>query len=136
MKQPQLLHEKTYNVFDGVGVSRHLPELCTELLSEQQKAWQDLWQGCESLKHIRLREILCNGFSVRIQYNPGRVKSSLANVGKKSVSERPCFLCLNNLPEDQKGILYKKEYLILCNPAPVFPSHFTISHVDHRPQAI
>jgi hypothetical protein len=45
-------------------------------------------------------------------------------------------LCLANLPSGQKGILYRDEYLILCNPAPVFPSHFTISCVEHRPQAI
>jgi hypothetical protein len=43
---------------------------------------------------------------------------------------------LDNLPEGQKGILHRSEYLILCNPMPVFSSHFTVSHLDHRLQAI
>ena len=67
---------------------------------------------------------------------PGRIKSTLADVGEKSVAERACFLCPPNLPEEQKGILYRKDYLILCNPMPVFSSHFTISHLDHRPQEL
>jgi hypothetical protein len=43
---------------------------------------------------------------------------------------------VEHLPESQKGILYRNEYLILCNPRPIFHSHFTISHVDHRGQTI
>ena len=113
-----------------------LPELCMELLSEQKKTWRDLEQGYESLKDTRVREITCNGFSVHVQHNPGRIRSTLADVGEKSVNERPCFLCLNNLPEDQKGVLYHKEFLILCNPMPVFSGHFTIAHIIHQPQAI
>jgi hypothetical protein len=73
---------------------------------------------------------------VRLQHNPGRIKSSLADVGEKKVKERRCFLCLDHLPEGQKGILYRSEYLILSNPMPVFSSHFTVSHLDHRLQAI
>ncbi len=79
---------------------------------------------------------VCRGFSIRLQYNPGRIKSSLADVGERNAKERQCFLCLDHLPEGQKGILYRSEYLILCNPMPVFSSHFTISHLDHRHQAI
>jgi hypothetical protein len=115
---------------------KSLPELCMELLSEQNKTWRDLEQGYESLKDIRVREIICNGFSVRVQHNTGRIKSTLADVGEKSLNERPCFLCLNNLPEDQKGVLYRKEFLILCNPMPVFSGHLTIAHIIHQPQAI
>ncbi len=54
----------------------------------------------------------------------------------KDRAGQSCFLCLDHLPEKQKGILYRNEYLILCNPMPVFSSHFTVSHVDHRHQAI
>jgi hypothetical protein len=57
-------------------------------------------------------------------------------VDEKNEKERQCFLCLDHLPEGQKGIFYRKDYLILCNPMPVFSSHFTISHLDHRLQAI
>jgi hypothetical protein len=113
-----------------------LPEFCIELLSEQKKVWRDLEQGYESLKEIKVREITCNGFSVRVQHNPGRMRSTLADVEKNSINERPCFLCLNNLPEDQKGVLYHKQFLILCNPMPVFSGNFTIAHIVHQPQAI
>jgi hypothetical protein len=32
--------------------------------------------------------------------------------------------------------LYRGEYLILCNPMPVFFPHFTVSHLNHREQRI
>jgi hypothetical protein len=57
-------------------------------------------------------------------------------VAKDEENKPPCFLCLDHLPPAQKGILYRNEYLILCNPMPVFFSHFTVSHLDHRRQAI
>lgn len=113
-----------------------LPELCMELLSEQKKTWQGLEQGYESLKDTRVREIACHGFSVRVQHNLRRIKSTLADVRKTSANERLCFLCLNNLPKDQKGVLYNEEFLVLCNPMPVFSGHFTIAHFIHQPQAI
>jgi ribosomal protein S18 acetylase RimI-like enzyme len=118
------------------GAGKNLPELCVDLLSEQKKTWFDLRKGYESLKQIQERALSCSGFSVRLQYNPGRIRSSTAEVSQEKINERPCFLCLDHLPESQKGILYKNDFLILCNPMPVFPSHFSISHLDHRHQAI
>jgi len=88
------------------------------------------------LEEVRERDISCNGFSVRLQYNPGRMKSSTANVRERDVKGRRCFLCLKHLPEGQKGILHRSEYLILCNPMPVFSSHLTVAHIDHRLQSI
>jgi hypothetical protein len=131
-----VLRQKTYATFDGVVNSKPLGELCLDLLSEQKKVWPDLMKGYESLKDRRERDIPCGEFSVRIQHNPGRMKSSTANVSKKGVEGRDCFLCLDRLPEEQKGILYRNEYLILCNPAPILTDHLTVSHVDHRPQAV
>ena len=131
-----LLMLKAYVAFDGGRSLKDLSRLCLELLSEQKKTWQDLREGYESLKNIRERNVPCRGFSIRLQQNSGRIKSSLANVRGKDGNERRCFLCLDRLPESQKGILYRNDYLILCNPMPVFSSHFTISHLDHRRQAI
>ena len=138
------INQKIYTTFNGGGNHpephaervKSLPELCLELLSEQKKAWQDLREGYELLKDVKERDLPCKGFSVRLQYNPGRIKSSMADVGEKNVRERRCFLCLDHLPEGQKEILYRSDYLILCNPMPVFSSHFTVSHLDHRRQAI
>ena len=128
--------QKTWATFEGEKGSANLPGLCLDLQSQQQKTWEDFRQGTESLKNIRERDLDCGSFSVRLQYNPRRIKSSTADDGSKNHTERRCFLCLDHLPEDQKGILYRNEYLILCNPMPVLSSHFTVSHVDHRPQAI
>ncbi len=106
------------------------------LLAEQKKTWSFLRDNYESLERIRERLLLCNGFSVLLQHNPGRMKSTLAAVGEQDVNNRPCFLCLAQLPEVQKGVLYRDKYLILCNPMPVFSAHFTIANIEHRPQEI
>ena len=133
---PTILNQKTYATFEGKKCLQSLPKLCLELLSEQKKAWDDLREGCESLKHVKERDLSYREFTVRLQHNPRRMKSSLAGFTEKNMADRPCFLCLDHLPEAQKGILYQREYLILCNPMPVLPFHFTISHLDHRPQTI
>ena len=136
LRRSPFLDQKIYTTFDGRERLKNLPGLCLELLLEQKKTWRDLREGYESLKNIRERDLACRGFSVRLQYNPGRIKSSTAEISKINAKERPCFLCLDNLPEGQKGILYRNEYLILCNPMPVFSIHFTVSHLDHRLQTI
>ena len=92
--------------------------------------------GYASLATVRLREIRCRGFSVWLQFNPGRIVSTGAKVDAQSIRERRCFLCVENLPELQKGIVYKDEFLILCNPAPIFAEHFTISNIHHIPQVL
>ena len=134
--RPQLLNRKLLATFEGGESSRDLPGLCLDLLSEQQESWDDLRDSCESFKEITERSVDCRGFSVRLQHNPRRIKSSMANAGLKNHNGRRCFLCLDHLPPGQKGILYRGEYLILCNPMPILSSHFTVSHLDHRFQAI
>jgi len=131
-----VLKRKTYATCGDGEKGKRLPELCLELLSEQKKTWPELRRGCESLKEIREKDVLCRGFSVRLQHNPERIKNTLADVSPTNSNERRCFLCLRHLPEGQKGILYRSEYLVLCNPRPIFPAHFTVSHIEHRPQAI
>jgi len=127
-----LIH-KTYTTFNGEG---SLSSFCLDLLSEQKKTWHDLREGYELLKEVRERDAPCNGFSVRLQYNPRRIKSSTAILDGENKKEPGCFLCWDHLPEGQKGILYRGDYLILCNPMPVLSPHFTVSHLDHRLQAI
>ncbi len=127
---------KIYAAFDGGEGVRELSKLCRELFAEQKKAWPELREAYESLRNVRERDVGRSGYSIRLQYNPGRIKNSLARVGEANAKEQRCFLCLDHLPEDQKAILYRSEYLILCNPMPVLSSHFTISHLDHRRQAV
>lgn len=132
----RVLRRKIYSVCGGGEKKESLPAACLSLLADQKNDWPDLRAGYESLDGVMERGVQCTGFSVRLQYNPGRIKSTLAGVGKKEARPRRCFLCPEHLPNSQKGILYGGEYLILCNPAPIFAGHFTISHVSHRPQSV
>lgn len=113
-----------------------LPELCLVLWEEQNKNWPEFRQANLALSELRTRSFSTGADAVTLQFNPKRALSSGAAVDKESLKNRPCFLCVKNLPCEQKGILYQNDYLILCNPAPVFDKHFTIAHKQHQPQAI
>jgi len=121
--------------FEGPG-SLPLAELCGRLLEDQMRTWPELADGHEALAEARHRDISCSGFSVRVQFNPRRIASSAAKVDPESIRKRRCFLCPRHLPSPQKCILYWGEYLILCNPAPIFPRHYTISSTRHIPQLL
>jgi len=112
-----------------------LSSLCRNLLAQQKNSWPQLRQGYEAQKAAEMRGVSCPGYSLNVQWNPQRMVSSAARVDPASLRARPCFLCRENLPEAQRAILYRKEYLVLCNPAPIFRQHYTISHVHHRPQS-
>jgi len=113
-----------------------LASLAHGLLFQQQDSWELLRRGYASLASVRTRSFQIGTSEVKVQFNPGRITSSAAKVDAKSIQERPCFLCVQNLPPEQLGILYDGEYLVLCNPFPIFPEHFTIAHVQHQPQQI
>ena len=95
-----------------------------------------LRNGYDTLRTVRTRVFEFDGFQVKVQFNPGRLTSTVAKVDAASIKERKCFLCTDNLPPAQRGIPCDGEYLLLCNPFPIFPEHFTISSVHHTPQVI
>jgi ribosomal protein S18 acetylase RimI-like enzyme len=128
------LLDKALAVFDSRISSGSLPQLCMELMKRQKSAWSQLKDAYAALESGMVREIDCGGFSVRLQYNPGRIASTSAAVDPDSLRSRTCFLCLEHLPGQQKGILYRNKFIVLCNPAPIFDPHFTVSHVSHIPQ--
>jgi hypothetical protein len=105
------------------------------LIKLQKNNWKILSSNYNSLKHIKTKLIQFDRFSLIIQFNPGRYISSSATVDEKSIINRECFLCLENLPEVQDGIIIK-DYILLANPYPIFPEHFTISNLKHRNQNI
>lgn len=115
---------------------RNLPNIITDLFSEQLTHWSQLRTAYESLGRTREREIACAGFKVRLHYNSLRKMSTTAKVDKKSIATRPCFLCSDNLPSEQQGILYRNRYRILCNPMPAFEYHVTVAAIDHCPQSM
>jgi hypothetical protein len=131
-----LLKQKNFTAFNGNATEPSLAALCLELLTQQKTSWQELSHGYTALDNIRVRELRCSGFSVKLQFNPARIISTAAPVDKISINKRPCFLCLENLPDAQRGIIYRHDFIILCNPYPIFPKHFTVSHIRHMPQSL
>jgi hypothetical protein len=111
-------------------------EAARQLLDYQKISWKQLREGYESLKEIKTKTFQFDGFRMKVQFNPGRYISTSAKVDQKSINNRKCFLCPANLPDEQKGILCEDEYLILGNPYPIFPEHFTIPNINHVPQQI
>lgn len=88
------------------------------------------------MQAVQVRKIDCRGFSVDVQFNPKRIRSTAAVLDPATLRTRECFLCLEHLPEPQKGILYRDEFLLLCNPAPIFPYHMTLASIHHKPQEL
>jgi ATP adenylyltransferase/5',5'''-P-1,P-4-tetraphosphate phosphorylase II len=132
-----VLHtDRIFALYNPLQNPSSLSQMAADLLEQQKADWPQLKEAYHALANVRTRELQCDGFSVRLQFNPQRVVSSGAKVDAQSIQARPCFLCLENLPARQKGITYRDEFLVLCNPAPIFSQHYTIAHLQHRPQAL
>lgn len=106
------------------------------LLKNQKENWKQLFEGYQSLRNVKIKNFSFDGFEIRVQHNSKRIVSSSAKVDNESIKKRECFLCNENLPKEQKGIIYNKKYIILGNPFPIFPEHFTLSYSKHSPQRI
>lgn len=106
------------------------------LFSSQLNNWELLKKNYNTLKNVQTKSFWFDGFKLKVQFNPERIKSTSAAVDENSVKNRNCFLCLENLPNEQKGILLRDNFLLLCNPYPIFPQHFTITLLSHKPQRI
>jgi ATP adenylyltransferase/5',5'''-P-1,P-4-tetraphosphate phosphorylase II len=105
------------------------------LLTEQKENWKLARDNYAGLKTIRTKLFSFGDFEVKVQFNPARIVSSGAKVDAKSVAERKCFLCSENRPAEQKSIDFG-DYVILVNPFPIFPEHFTIPRKEHVAQEI
>ena len=105
------------------------------LIDSQRETWPALSSGYNSLKEIKTKRIQFNGFRFIVQFNPGRYNSSSAKIDEKSINDRKCFLCQINLPQEQEGIIIN-DYILLANPFPIFPEHFTIASIRHKNQRI
>ena len=74
------------------------------LFTQQLANWELARTNYEGLKTVKTKSISFGDFDVKVQFNPARIVSSGAKVDAKTISERKCFLCLENLPTEQKGI--------------------------------
>ncbi|HZZ45097.1 MAG TPA: DUF4922 domain-containing protein [Tepidisphaeraceae bacterium] len=116
--------------------SLNLAQRAHALLQHQKASWETLRNGYAMLDTIETRTLIFGDFVFRLQFNPRRIVSSAAKVDAKSIAERKCFLCPGHLPKEQRGLAFAERYLVLCNPFPIFPEHFTIPDLSHTPQRI
>lgn len=108
----------------------------TELLTKQLVTWPLAAKNFHALETVRLKSFDMDGFTVKVQFNPSRIISSAARTDTESLRLRNCFLCADNLPEEQEKLPFGFNYFVLCNPYPIFPQHFTIPSREHAAQSI
>jgi hypothetical protein len=106
------------------------------LFNSQIKSWSLMRKNYAALKNVQTKSFWLDGMKLKVQFNPERIISTSAKVDDSSIANRECFLCSENLPEEQKGILIRDDFILLCNPYPIFPQHFTMASLDHKPQQI
>lgn len=109
--------------------------IIAEFIDGQMCSWDVARMNYEALSSVRSKCIRVSGTEVVIQFNPGRVRSTAANVTAAGTVERPCFLCAENRPPDQDSLKWNG-YDILLNPFPIFLEHLTIAVRVHAPQYI
>jgi diadenosine tetraphosphate (Ap4A) HIT family hydrolase len=118
-------------------MNKDFSELIKQLFNEQASDWEQCRLGYKNLADVKVREFHFEGYTIKIQYNPRRIASTSAKIDEQSIKERKCFLCKDNLPAGQKGLVYNNDGChVLVNPYPIFPEHFTIASVEHKPQEI
>ena len=106
--------------------------------SAQLAEWPLAGNNASSLENVRTRDMEFGGITVKVQFNPARAISSKAKTDSESLSKRPCFLCEDNRPSQQRFIAFHgtggEEYHILVNPFPILPGHFVIAATRHVEQ--
>jgi len=102
----------------------------------QLDLWDDANRRYRELHNVETREIAAGGMTLRVQFNPARIVSTGASIDKSSIASRPCFLCGNNRPPQQRVRTIDGKYELLVNPFPILPMHFTVASCEHRPQSI
>jgi hypothetical protein len=107
-----------------------------QLFRQQLAAWELARIGYRALRRVKVKTLYVDGHRYLVQFNPARMASSAARVDPQSIRERPCFLCADHRPKEQRGLLFKDRYTILVNPYPIFPRHLTVPAVEHTPQRI
>jgi Domain of unknown function (DUF4922) len=106
------------------------------LLKQQEATWLELREGIAALRSVELRDFNVKKSRVTAQFNPRRIVSTAARVDAASIGQRPCFLCPENLPVEEKGIEFGERFVVLCNPFPVVRNHVVVASVTHIPQRI
>ncbi len=106
------------------------------LLAQQEATWPQLREATAAMQQVEYRRFTIKGAEVLAQFNPKRIVSTAAKVDAASIQARPCFLCADSLPSEERGLPFGDDFIVLCNPFPVLPQHLVIAARAHSPQAI
>ena len=107
-----------------------------EFLLDQNHTWQLSADNYLGLDKVEERVFPFDGFKIKVQFNPERIRSSAAKVDKDSIAARKCFLCRENRPDVQKSLELDGNFILLVNPFPIFRTHFTIPSNQHIGQLL
>lgn len=105
----------------------------SRFFNRQLEVWTDARHRFRDLKHVETRQF---SDQMKLQWNPARIVSTGAKIDKKTLGERPCFLCDKNRPKEQMSKQIDEKFHLLVNPFPILPVHFTIPARKHQPQLI
>ena len=105
-------------------------------LLEQNQTWEMAAGNYRGLNQVEEKEFHIDGYKIKVQFNPQRIRSSAAKVDPHSIAARKCFLCAGNRPVAQKSLDLGNDFILLVNPFPIFQTHFTIPSVHHIPQLL
>ena len=108
----------------------------TRFIESQLSTWELARKNHQALSEVETREILVDGIPFIVQFNPSRIHSTGAKLDTQSIQQRPCFLCRENQPTEQKAIMISDEYHLCVNPYPILPGHVTIPFIKHIPQQL
>ena len=125
LKARQHLLQGKADIMEDSSISR--------FFNRQLEVWTDARHRFRDLKHVETRQF---SDQLKLQWNPVRIVSTGAKIDKKTLGERPCFLCDKNRPKEQMSKQIDEKFHLLVNPFPILPVHFTIPARKHQPQLI
>ena len=125
LKARQHMLQGKVDIMEDSSISR--------FFNRQLEVWTDARHRFRDLKHVETRQF---SDQLKLQWNPARIVSTGAKIDKKTLGERPCFLCDKNRPKEQMSKQIDEKFHLLVNPFPILPVHFTIPARKHQPQLI
>lgn len=125
LKARQHLLQGKADIMEDSSISR--------FFNRQLEVWTDARHRFRDLKHVETRQF---SDQLKLQWNPARIVSTGAKIDKKTLGERPCFLCDKNRLKEQMSKQIDEKFHLLVNPFPILPVHFTIPARKHQPQLI
>lgn len=126
---------------DGVDLIEHqgseagLEKAVLALYEQQVRTWPLLAAASRLMDGVELRTVELDGRPVRLQHNPARIVNVSAPTSAEEVANRPCPLCPHNMPDKQMALPFLDEWLVVCNPLPIFKPHFVLVNRNHLAQS-